>query len=101
MSSDQCEPVASAISGSGRIPAVRGDNADEIMRLRDELYDQERQTGRWVSDAAKWERREGELRHALAEAAAVLDDIAGADGNGYCGQRARGALKDARKALEA
>lgn len=40
------------------------------------------------------------LRNALADVIITLDDIATEDGNGYCGQRARGALKDARKALE-
>lgn len=52
---------------------VRGDNADEVLRLREALYDQERQTGRWVADAAKWERRAYELSAALAQIAGMAE----------------------------
>jgi hypothetical protein len=89
---------------SGMTPAranVRGDNADEVIRLRDALTDAEYQSARWVADAAKWERYADALQHALGRATAALEDIAAADGNGYCGQRARGALDGVREALEA
>lgn len=55
--------------------SVRGDNADEVIRLRDELYDQERQTGRWVNEAASQERRADALGHALRMALAFIEQV--------------------------
>jgi hypothetical protein len=71
---------------------------ERAERLAARLADAEYQTSRWVADAAAWERRTDALGNVLDGAAAVLDDIATEDGNGYCGQRARSALKSIREA---
>jgi predicted HAD superfamily Cof-like phosphohydrolase len=91
-------------AGAQPVPEIAeepGLHAGRADRLEIRLIDAEYQSARWVADAASWHARTDALRNALESAAAVLDDIAAEDRNGYCGQRARGALNDARKALEA
>lgn len=84
-----------------RVHYLNGGSEPQPEAERSErLADAEYQASRWVADAADWEGRAYALRHALDNAVTVLDDIAAEDRNGYSGQRARGALKSARKALE-
>jgi predicted HAD superfamily Cof-like phosphohydrolase len=70
----------------------RGDNADEVIRLRDALYEAEHQTSRWIGDAAKWERYADELRNALRD---ILNANPDAPAGAYAVERARLALGDA------
>lgn len=80
---------------------ARGDNADEIIRLRDALADAEYQSARWVADAAKWEREADRLkargdryRAALVEIAKLGSAYPGSPSTQIAAAKAREALGD-------
>lgn len=78
------------------VAAPPGWATDYVGRAADAVVEANRDRDDYAARLKAADQAWNRLRLRLDTAEAVLGDIAAADGNDYCGQRARGALKTIR-----